>query len=128
MNLKYKREFDEADIKDLHPKLKKVIEFMIAYGQIVLDGYVFTVTRIVDKDKSTHNQTKPYRFIDLRSLDMAKHEAEKLRTIVNLVFPYGKTNKGTVGQTIPPLDHRGTSPGFTAEHFHVQVSARKDFG
>jgi len=128
VNLKYKRAHDEKEIDYLHPKLRRVIQFIIAYGEYVLDGHIFTVTRIVDKDGSTHDQVPPYRFIDIRSLDLPKNEAEKLRTIVNLTFPYGKTSKGTEGTTIPPLDHSSTSPRATAEHFHIQVSSRKTFG
>lgn len=127
MTIEFKNPGDEPDLEKLHPRLKTVIDFMEAYARIVLKRSI-TVTRIVEHDGSTHDQKPPYRFIDVRSLDMPKSEAEKMRTIVNLTFPYGLTSKGLPGSTIPPLDHKGTVKDSTAEHFHVQVSARKAFG
>lgn len=132
MTIEFKNQADENDFKKLDPKLAKVVDMMEQYARIVL-GRSLTVTRIVERPKDgkpsdTHDQKPPYRFIDIRSKDIPDAEVEKMRTIINLIFPYGKNSKGKIAQTIPPIDHSATSPNYTGEHFHVQVSARKTFG
>lgn len=118
--IQFKNESDRPFFENLHPKLKKIVDFMVWY-KYVFFGQDCVVTRIVDHDGSTHDQVAPYRFIDIRSHDMEKKEAEKLRVLVNRIYPYGLNSKGKPTDTIVALDHSATSPGFTSEHFHVQV-------
>lgn len=130
--MKFKNQADENDFQQLNPRLKTVVDFMAAYAQIVL-SHELTVTRIVerptaDKKSDTHDQYPPYRFIDIRSKDLPPGEAEKLRHVVNFIFPYGLTSKGKPTDTILPLNHAATSANYTGEHFHVQVSSRSHFG
>lgn len=126
--INFKNDADKVYFSELHPKLKTVVAFMINYCQIVLN-HTLTITRIYEDDGSTHASKPPYRFIDIRSKDFpSREEAEKLRKLVNITFDYGLTSKGLPGETIVPFDHSGTSPGFTGEHFHVQVSSRVNFG
>lgn len=72
---------------------------------------VLVVTRVFEKDDSTHANPKPYRFIDIAILESGMENSERLRGIINDLFPYGKSGFST----IPKLEH-GTGP-----HFHVQV-------
>lgn len=130
--IEFKNPADKDDFEKLDPKLARVVDMMSQYARIVL-GRTLTVTRIVerptgDKKSDTHDQYPPYRFIDIRSKDIPDADVEKLRTIINLIFPYGRNSKGKFCETIPPIDHSSTSPNYTGEHFHVQVSSRKNFG
>lgn len=100
----------EREFAQLDKRLRAVVDFMeVTAAQLWHDDLV--VTRIYEKDDSTHSNERPYRFIDFAILEAGLQATEKLRAIVNLTFPYGV--KGY--DTIPPLDH-GTAP-----HMHVQV-------
>ncbi len=117
--INYKNEADRQFWPDLHPKLKEIVMHMNWYAELI--GVNLVVTRIVEHDGSTHDQKPPYRFIDIRSNNFPDKEAERLRQIINHFFPYGLTSKGKPTDTIIALNHADSSPGFTAEHFHVQV-------
>lgn len=117
--INFKNESDRAHFQDLHPKLKEIVGHMEFYADLI--GVNLVVTSIVRNDGTTHQQTPPYRFIDIRSNNFPDKEAEKLRQIINRFYPYGLTSKGKKTDTIVALNHSDTSPTATAEHFHVQV-------
>lgn len=118
----FEKSQDKIDFEKLHPQLLEIVEFMSDYYQDHFKREP-TVTSIVRHDGSTHQQWAPYRFIDIRCHDIPLEEAEKLRDLVNKIYPYGLKNNGQPGETIVPLDHHLTSPQFTAPHFHVQISS-----
>lgn len=123
MQVAFKNPEDQADLAKLHPRAWQVLDFMVEYARVVLKQAI-TITSIVRKDGTTHDQLPPYRFFDARIFrDLPITESEKMRTVVNLVFPYGNKHDGTPGETIVKLDHSDTSPTATAPHFHVQVRA-----
>ena len=112
--IKFKNDADFKYWPHLHPKLQQRIEFMEWYYDTFF-GLPLVITRIVEHDGSTHDQVAPYRFIDVRCSDIELKEAEKLRRLVNKIFPYGLNSKGKPTDTIVALDH-GSAP-----HYHVQV-------
>lgn len=112
--LKFKNESDFQYWPDVAPKLKEIILKMDAIAQLWgIEDLV--ITSIVRSDESTHNQQKPYRFVDVRSKNFPEKRAQELRQIINLFYPYGLNSKGKPTDTIIDLDHG------TEQHYHVQV-------
>lgn len=120
--IQFKNEEDRKYWPDLHPKLKEIV-LHVEYLANLWGVEEIVVTSIVRNDGSTHQQSKPYRFIDVRSNNFPVNRREELRQIINHFYPYGLTSAGKPTDTIVALNHADTSPEFTAEHFHIQVKA-----
>lgn len=114
--IKFKNESDFQYWPHIHIKLKERLDFMSWYYETFF-GKDLVITRIYENDNSTHSNPAPYRFADARCTDIEPKEAEKLRVLMNKIFPYGLNSKGKPTDTIVELNH-GNAP-----HYHVQVKA-----
>jgi hypothetical protein len=105
-----------AEWFDVHPLLKKKIHVLEAIAEEIYGGIVM-VTSIhrsppIKKNDTHFLQTKPWRFVDLILPGVPTGEWEKLRTGLNIVFPY----EGKAGcETFTRFDHEGTGL-----HWHCQ--------
>lgn len=100
----------QRELTQLDKRLYPILSYMSDYAWGMHEE-LLVVTRIFEKDDSTHSNPKPYRFIDLAILEAGIEASEILKNKVNDKFPYGV--KGY--STIPKLEH-GTGP-----HYHIQV-------
>ena len=104
----FKNPDDQKDFRYLDSRLMYIVDYASRLAW-AMEKEPLTITSIVRNDRSTHNQSRPYRFIDWGVFEHIDNEW--FRDYLNKRFPYGSGRK----QTVPPLDH-GTAP-----HFHCQV-------
>ena len=109
---------DARDFTMVHPYLLVIMEY-IRFNAWLLYNDHCVITSIYRNDGSTHDTKPPYIRSDIAIPYKAGVEgAEKIRTLTNIAFPYGKKLNGKDGETVIPLDH-GTGP-----HLHVQISPK----
>ncbi len=98
--------FDDAyHLRDLHPKLKEVFNFVVHACHKKGWGLIITSTF-----RATGGVHSLYRGIDVVPTDRDTEKMEWIRTLVNDTFDYGKEGF----EVCPPIRH-GSAP-----HVHLQ--------
>jgi len=104
-SLSFKNFTDAYDLSSLHPKLKKILNFVI--HETGKKGWELEITSVFRDDGGVHEY---YRGVDVVPVDRDESKMEWIRVKVNSTFDYCK---GEI--EVCPDIHHGTAP-----HCHLQ--------
>ena len=105
---KMREEFDLTD-----RSLQKIVNTISVIIDVLFEAKTTITSVFRDDPDSVHYY---YRAVDIRSRELTSRQCQKLVTVVNTIFPYGKGRFET-------MLHHDAGSGW---HFHVQVKSDGD--